>query len=96
MTNNFSNTSSNNPESETKLPVFSTLTPFNMEHRKKVSNKNDLSTNVSPKVVLSKQRFNHNRWQKCGGFCIAVCIAGAIPKLQKKIINGNFCMCACV
>ena len=37
--NNF-NTSSDNSESEKELPDFSTLKPFDMEPRKKVSNKN--------------------------------------------------------
>ena len=37
MTDNNSNTSSNNSEFETELPDFSTIKPFDMEPRKKVS-----------------------------------------------------------
>ena len=40
MGDNDSNTSSNNSESETELPDFHILKPFNMELGKKVSNKN--------------------------------------------------------
>ena len=40
MTHNNSNTSSDNSESETKLSDFSTVNPFDMEIRKKVSYKN--------------------------------------------------------
>ena len=35
-----SNTSTDSPESEADLPDFSTLRPFDMDPRKKVSNKN--------------------------------------------------------
>lgn len=40
MTDNNLNTSSNNPQSETELPGFSTLKPFDMDPRKKVNDKN--------------------------------------------------------
>ena len=40
MTHNNSNTSSDNSESETKLLDFSTVNPFDMEIKTKVSYKN--------------------------------------------------------
>ena len=40
MADNNCNTSSDNSESKTELPDFSTLKPFDMEPMKKVSDKN--------------------------------------------------------
>ena len=40
MADNNSNTSSGNSKSETELPDFSTLKPFEMEPRKSLSDKN--------------------------------------------------------
>ena len=50
MADNNSNASSNNSESETELPGFSTLKPFDMEPRKKSVIKTIHSTNVNPKT----------------------------------------------
>ena len=40
MTDNNLNTSSNNPQSETELPGFSTLKNLDMDTRKRVNDKN--------------------------------------------------------
>ena len=50
MTDNNSNTSSDNSESEIKLPDFWTLEPLGMEPRKKVAIKTIHSANVKPRT----------------------------------------------
>ena len=69
MTNNNSNTSSDNSESETELPDFSTLKPSDMEPRKIVSDKNSAEYKCQLKNLLSEQRDGHNSWCICGRFC---------------------------
>ena len=52
MADNNSNTSFNNSESETELPNISTLKPFDMEPRKKVSDEHHAEYKCQPKGVL--------------------------------------------
>ena len=52
MADNNSNTSSDNFKSETELPDFSFLKPFDMEPRKTVSDKETIrSTNINPRML---------------------------------------------
>ena len=65
--NNF-NTSFNNSESETELPNFSILKPFDMEPRKKVSDEHHAEYKCQPKDVLSEQKVDNNSWCECRRF----------------------------
>ena len=69
MNDNNANTSSDNSGSGTELPDFNNLKPFDMEPRKKVSDKNYAEYKCQLKNLLSEQRDGHNSWCKCGRFC---------------------------
>ena len=98
---NYSNTFSDNSQSETEWFDFSTLKPFDIEPRKNCRNKYYTQHQCQPKDVLRKQRFGNNSGVNVVGFVSRwkhgkkVCVAGAIKKLQKKIIMAVLCVCVC-
>ena len=96
MADNSSNTLFNNSESEIELPDFITLKPFNIDPRKKVSDKNYAEYKCQTKDVLSKQRVGHNSWCKYGRFCKSMeteeeslCCRDN-SEIPEEYYNGNF------
>ena len=79
MADNNSSTFSDNCESDKEFPNFTTLTPPDIDPRKKFSDKNyktTRSTNVNSRtfsvnraVITAGVTVGHYSWRKCSGFC---------------------------
>ena len=92
ISDNNSNTSSDNSESEAELPDFSTLKPIDMEPRKKVSDENCTEYKCQTNTFCANRGLAITAGVNVVGFVSLWkqrkkdCAARTIPKFQKKIM----------
>ena len=92
ISDNNSKTCSDNSESETELPDFSTPKPFDMEPRKKVSDENCTEYKCQTNTFCANRGLAIAAGLNVVGFVSLWkqrkknCVARTIPKFQKKIM----------